>query len=80
MANDHTETPEVGGTVPERCYQPECDCCKVADAQLARIAELEAVVRKYHDWHMDLDEDVEGYLDSSLFEAACGAMPLLRET
>jgi hypothetical protein len=48
-------------------------------AQDARIVELEAALRAYHDWHLNLDDDAEGYLDSKLFEQAKAAMPELAE-
>lgn len=49
-----------------------------ADASAVRIAELEAALRTYHQWHLSLDEDVEGYLESKLFQQASAAMPSLK--
>jgi len=44
-----------------------------------RIAALEAALHAYHDWHLNLDDDVEGYLDSKLFEQVRSVMPELAE-
>jgi hypothetical protein len=40
-----------------------------------RIAELEAIVRRYHDWHLKNDGENGGYLESGLYEDACAAVP-----
>lgn len=48
------------------------------DAAKARITGLEAALRAFHEWHLNLDEDVEGYLESKLFERASAAMPSLK--
>ena len=42
---------------------------------ITRIAELEAVIRRYHDWHLTNGGDVDGYLESGMYEAACAAVP-----
>lgn len=44
-----------------------------------RIAELEAVVRRYHDWHLKNGGDDDGYLESGLYEDACAAVPGLAQ-
>lgn len=44
-----------------------------------RIAELEDVIRRYHEWHLKNGGDDDGYLESGLYEDACAAVPGLAQ-
>ena len=42
-----------------------------------RIAELEALLCRYHDWHIKNDGEDGGYLESGMYEDACALVPRL---
>lgn len=52
----------------------------VLNAFVRRTAQLEAVIRKYHEWHLNSGGDPEDYLESGMYEAACAAVPGLAAT